>query len=100
MTRNNSLRTVLLIGAVPTLGPSMLSDDIRADSDATFRCHDLTPEVGITSTPVIDQATGTIYVSAKTHESGQYFYKLHALDIVTGSERPGSPVTVQATLPG
>ncbi len=57
-------------------------------------CQDLKPNVGITGTPVIDAATGTLYVAAKTKEIGKYYYRLHALDIVTGSERVGSPVTV------
>ncbi|HKW17352.1 MAG TPA: hypothetical protein VJO35_07600 [Terriglobales bacterium] len=56
--------------------------------------------VGITGTPVIDGATGTLYVVAATKENGGYFYRLHALDIVTGEERLGSPVLVQASVAG
>jgi hypothetical protein len=56
--------------------------------------------VGITGTPVIDGTTGTLYVVAGTKENGNYFYRLHALDIVTGEEKPGSPVAIQASVPG
>ena len=62
--------------------------------------HDIDPEVGITSTPVIDLATGTIYVDAFTHEGSSYFHRIHALDIATGAEKTFSPVLVTASVPG
>ncbi len=62
--------------------------------------HDVTPEVGITSTPVIDLATGTIFVDALTHEGTSYIHRLHALNITNGAEQPYSPVVVSATFPG
>ena len=63
-------------------------------------CDQIAPEIGITSTPVIDAQTGTLYTVAMTKENGTYVHRLHALDITTGEERSGSPVTVQATYPG
>ena len=58
-------------------------------------------EIGIPSTPVIDGATGTLYVVAYTFEPpGVYVYRLHALDITTGAEKFGSPVVVQGTVSG
>jgi hypothetical protein len=56
--------------------------------------------VGIESTPVIDRTAGTIYLVARTKESTAYVQKLHALDITTGLERPGSPVTITGSVPG
>src|SRR5437763_4878483 len=63
--------------------------------------QDIEPSIGITSTPVIDLATNTIYVVAMTKEHGnQYMQRLHALDITTGTDKPGSPVTIFASVQG
>ncbi|MFZ0589625.1 MAG: VCBS repeat-containing protein [Bryobacteraceae bacterium] len=56
--------------------------------------------VGILGTPVIDQSSGTMYFVARTKENGQYFQRLHALDITSGAERPNSPVVITASVPG
>jgi hypothetical protein len=61
---------------------------------------EIDPEVGITGTPVIDLNSGTIYLDAFTHEGSDYFHRIHALNITDGSERPFSPVLVEATFPG
>src|SRR3954470_19540461 len=42
---------------------------------------DITPEVGITGTPVIDLASGTMYLDSFTHQGGSYFHRIHALNI-------------------
>lgn len=67
-------------------------------------CGDLTPEIGITGTPVIDAATGTLYVVAKTREVAgstvSYEHRLHALDITSGVSRPGSGRALRASVPG
>jgi len=60
----------------------------------------ITPEYGITSTPVIDPATHTMYLVAFTKENGRYVQRLHALDVTTGNDQSGSPVTISATVTG
>ncbi len=56
---------------------------------------------GIISTPVIDPATGTIYLLARTKEFHTNFVqRIHALDITTGAERAFSPVNISASVPG
>jgi concanavalin A-like lectin/glucanase superfamily protein/chitobiase/beta-hexosaminidase-like protein/Big-like domain-containing protein len=62
--------------------------------------HDINPEVGITSTPVIDLASGTLYLDAFTHEGAAYYHRIHALNITNGTEQSFSPVVVSASLPG
>jgi fibronectin type 3 domain-containing protein len=65
---------------------------------------DITPEVGVTGTPVIDPATNTLYVVSKSviASGPTFFQRLHALDLTTGSEKFGGPVSITnaITFPG
>jgi hypothetical protein len=58
----------------------------------------LFPVVGITSTPVINLATNTLYVVVRTQETSgttvNWVVRLHALDITSGAEKTGSPATI------
>jgi outer membrane protein assembly factor BamB len=78
---------------------------------------DLTPEVGITSTPVVDRQTMTIYFTTVTWQSAHALesrreriwdndaeapvvnYYLHAVDLRTHQERPGAPVRIEGSVP-
>src|SRR6266478_2744557 len=66
-------------------------------------CGQVSPEIGITSTPVIDLNAGphgTVFVVAMSKDNfGNYHQRLHALDVTTGAELSGSPTTIQATFP-
>ncbi len=62
-------------------------------------CDDLVPKVGITGTPVIDKASGTLYVVARTREAGALVQRLYALDIATGADKL-PPVVIAAQVPG
>jgi hypothetical protein len=72
-------------------------------SDA-HSCGQISPQIGITDTPVIDRTAGphgTIYFVAMSKDtSGNYYQRLHALDVTTGVEQFSGPVTIQAQYPG
>jgi len=66
-------------------------------------CGQISPQIGITSTPVIDRSSGphgTIYVVAMSKTSSAYFQRIHALDVTSGGEQFGGPVAVVASYPG
>jgi outer membrane protein assembly factor BamB len=82
---------------VRLLGPGETPSDDR-------NCSQVTPEIGVTSTPVIDLGRGpqgTIYaVSMSMDRQGKHFQRLHALDLETGAEEFGGPSEIVATFPG
>lgn len=69
-----------------TLGPSTSSADVEG----------ISPELGITGTPVIDPNSNTLYVVTDNRRA----FNLHALDIATGAEKFGGPKRVTATVSG
>jgi hypothetical protein len=81
---------------VSVLGANETASDNRG-------CGQVSPIIGITSTPVIDPnagAHGEIFLVAMSKDNaGNYHQRLHALDLTTGAEESGSPVSIQATFP-
>lgn len=79
------------------LGPGETTSDTRG-------CSQVTPEIGITATPAIDRNAGphgTIYVVAMSKDgAGNYYHRIHALDLSTAAEVFNGPVVVRATYPG
>ncbi len=75
-----------------------------APSGKTIGCNQIGPTLGITATPVIDRSSGpngTIYVVAMSEDtSGNFYQRLHALDLTTGAEEFAGPTTIQAQYPG
>jgi hypothetical protein len=69
----------------------------------THSCTQVTPEIGVTSTPVIDRTAGphgVLYVVGMSiDKSSSYHQRLHALDITTGAELFSGPVEIAATAP-
>jgi hypothetical protein len=68
------------------------------NSATDIGCTDLQPKVGVTSTPVIDPNSNTIYVEAKSKENGGFIHRLHALDLLTGAEKAPGPKVITATI--
>jgi hypothetical protein len=80
---------------------TLLSGENTSDDHG---CGQITPEIGVTSTPAIDPKAGphgTIYVVAMSKDgSGNYHQRLHALDVTSGAEEFGAPQEIQASYPG
>ncbi|MEO6845485.1 MAG: hypothetical protein ABI184_09940, partial [Ginsengibacter sp.] len=76
----------------------------RADMTGACGGHysDFSGNMGIVGTPAIDTATNTLYVVArsKSKTDADFVQYLHAIDVTTGAEKPGSPVLITATSPG
>jgi hypothetical protein len=85
-------------GTVLWKSSELLAGESTSDSRS---CGQVSPEIGITSTPVIDRSRNAIYVVAMSKDSsGNYFQRLHALDLTTGAELFGGPTTIQASYAG
>lgn len=84
-----------LLDAAHGAGPGASAPVASAIDEA-----DIVSEVGITGTPVIDPTTNTLYVVSVSLENGAYIHRLHALNIASGMESPGSPVVISASVQG
>jgi outer membrane protein assembly factor BamB len=89
--------TGALIWSKSLLGPGETpSDDLK--------CEQVTPEIGITGTPVIDRRRGphgAMYVVAMSKDaSGNYIQRIHALNLADGGELFGGPREIRASFPG
>jgi hypothetical protein len=86
--------TSTLLWKTTTLGGGESTSDDRG-------CTQVSPEIGITATPVIDRTRNAIYVVAMSKDTaGTYFQRLHALDLTTGKELFGGPKDITANYPG
>jgi hypothetical protein len=78
---------------------SMLASGETASDDRG--CGQVTPIIGITSTPVIDRTRNAIYLIAVSKtSSGSYIHRIHALNLTTGADMFGGPTVITATYPG
>ena len=83
------------------LGPAAASPSNYFGTSSRYGpYHDINPQVGITSTPVIDLSTDTMYLDAFTNDAtGVYSHHIHALDITTGADKV-TPMIVAAAVQG
>jgi hypothetical protein len=79
---------------------SFLVPGITAVPSGNIGSSAISPAVGITGTPVIDAKDVTLFVVSKTAQPTGYTQQLHALDLTTGLEKFGGPVTITASVPG
>jgi hypothetical protein len=76
----------------------LLAGEFTVPDSDTGETGDLVPETGITSTPVIDPSTNTIYVCAKSkYTNGNYHHRLHSLRLITGLENINRPNEITAS---
>lgn len=81
----------------PLWHTSYLTNGATTVSTTDVSCNDLSPEIGISGTPVIDITSNAMYLVTFTKENGHLVYRLHVLDITTGLDKAGSPTTIQGS---
>jgi hypothetical protein len=74
------------------------------NTDMTGACggqyEDFSGSIGIVGTPVIDSVSQTLFFVARSTNGSNYVQFLHAVSLIDGTERSGSPVKVTATYNG
>jgi outer membrane protein assembly factor BamB len=84
------------------VGPSMPTPStFFPSSGGAVPYRDMTPEIGITATPVIDRDTNTMYFTSfeqRNAASVTWHHMLHAVDLATGDEKYSGPVEIDACL--
>ncbi len=99
----NPLWQITLLDAAHGANPGATA--VNDQGTAIAAQGDIGPTIGITGTPVINPATKTMYVVGNTEESGVFYSRLHAINIITGAEQTSpavqqSPVQITATVSG
>jgi outer membrane protein assembly factor BamB len=98
VTENDSVYAFDADDGTPLWQVSVLGQGETPSDD--HGCGQISPQIGVTATPVIDRgsgAHGTIYVVAMSKNSNNYIQRIHALDITTGQEEFGGPTEIKAT---
>jgi outer membrane protein assembly factor BamB len=102
VTEHDSVYALDADSGTPLWQVSMLGTGETPSDD--LGCGQITREIGITSTPVIDRsrgAHGTIFLVAMSKDaSGGYHQRVHALDLASGTELLNGPTEVAASYPG
>jgi hypothetical protein len=91
--------------STPLWQASFLKDGLTTVPARDASCPFISLEIGITSTPVIDPDSGTLYVLARTRDGSGflknvYAQRVHALAVTTGVEKFGGPVEIRASMSG
>jgi hypothetical protein len=79
---------------IPYWSVSLLNGGTPVNPQDAGDAGDISGEIGITGTPVIDSTTATLYVVSKTKEGSTYHQRLHALNLADGTEKFNGPVDI------
>ncbi len=84
----------------PATGAVQWANHLAApEPSSAAPCGDISPSIGITSTPVIDTSTNRIYAVGAVSAFGAVYHELFALDLSSGQEVPGFPMVVDPPYP-
>src|SRR5260370_1233394 len=88
--------------SVPLWKASLLPAGTIPVPQSDVGSSDIQVELGITTTPVIDPSSGTLYIVSKVKRQSDATYQqyLYALDLKTGAAKLGSPVLINPTFAG